>query len=699
MENDTHCHEQAKTRPMRRDRQAFYLLLLITLIVRIVYVLRVTPEPVLYDAVTYDTIALNISRHGAFSLYHPRPTAYVTPGYPLFLAGIYALFGESNFAVVRVFQALLSIAVIFFVFYSVREMTDNRAIPWLAAIGCILYIPFTDANQFILTEVLFSFVLIVSFYAMVLEEKYQRTSYRIFFGAMLGVSCLVRPILFFLPAFILGIESLVFLISRSNDARQRFTRRFKDSILVYGVLFLTLCPWIARNYLVFRSFIPFSTEGGNPLYLGTVYQYAVDGKSMHIQGLSEIEQNRVWMQKARENFQEEIRKAPGRYFLWYLSKIQQLCAYPYLRGFMYWKAMKLARMTHVVLIWFCSIGLLVSFLGGGSVRRISGIWIVYYILFHIPFIGSSRYFFPVMPLCMIFLAFGIIFFKDILNRYILTTEGGPTRRKKIIFGVALWIFLLYFMILLKNNFYQKSGILNLSVHPVLLSKMFGSLMDAAIFVFLVASLYLLSRIRILRGGREILACSLFVFLFYLGPLTPLTIRGFELGMTFEVPVRRSAEVEQIIDLPAWAKGYKDPKLVVSLANSDSGSLDYQLGINVNDTLIYELKKGDHYSGAEIILPLTQEMVESNPIMKVKIKVESESFRNHPILKGTVHCYRGISLLDGREDDLSREPGIQGGTYNIGLRLYGKSRLKNVYYWRGSRRSVTRTFIHNNQGKE
>jgi len=696
MENDTHCHEQAKAHPMRRDLQVFYLLLFITLIVRIVYVLRVTPEPIQYDAVTYDTIARNILRHGAFSLNHPKPTAYVTPGYPLFLAGIYALFGESNFAVVRMIQALLSIAVIFFVFHSVREMTDNRRVPWLAAIGCILYIPFTDANQFILSEALFSFVLAVCFYAMVLEEKYRRTSYRIFFGAMLGVSCLVKPILFFLPAFMLGIEFLAFLISPSNDARLKFTRRFKDSILVYGVLFVTLCPWIARNYLVFRSFIPFSTEGGNPFYLGTVYQYAVDGKSMYIQGLSEIEQNRVWMQKGMKIFQEEIRKAPVKYFLWHLSKIHHLCAAPWLRSIMYWKLMKLTRMTHVVLIWFCWIGLLVSFLGGGAVRRISGIWIVYYILIHVPFIGMSRYFFPVMPLCMIFSAFGIIFFKDILNRFILATEGDPTGRKKIIFGAALWIFLLYFMILLKNNFYQKSGILNLSIHPVLLSKMFGALMDAAIFVFLAASLYLLSRIRILRGRREILGCSLFAVLFYLGPLT---IRGFELGLTFDVPLRRSAEVEQIIDLPGWAKGYKDPKLVVSLANSDSGSLDYQLGINVNDSLIYELKKGDHYSGAELILPLAPEMVKPNCIIKVKIKAESESFRNYPILKGTVNCYRGISLLNGREDDISGEPGIQEGTYNIGLRLYGKSRLENVYYWRGSRRSITRTFIHNNRGKE
>ena len=322
METEPHYTMYANEHPLDYNRRVLYVLLIVTLILRIVYVLSLNTEPVRYDADTYDTIARNILRHGAFSWYYPRPTAYVTPGYPLFLAGIYALFGESNFAAVRVIQAILSVGIIMFIFQSVRQITPNSAAPWIAAAFCILYLPFTEVNQFILTEVLFSFVLAVCFHAMILAEKYRCARYWIWFGAMLGLSCLVRPILFFLPFAIWIIEAAISFIKKRSQNEGNIPRRTREIILVYLVFILTLSPWIIRNIVAFKAFIPFSTEGGNPLYLGSVYDYKVDEKSMHDKGLGEMEQNRVWVRKAWGNIKRGMSSSPFRYSSWYFSKIR-----------------------------------------------------------------------------------------------------------------------------------------------------------------------------------------------------------------------------------------------------------------------------------------------------------------------------------------------------------------------------------------
>lgn len=94
---------------MKRYIAAAVLLTIIGLGFRLFIALRLpSDEP--DDGRLYARLALNILEHRSYSIEteEPYPPTYIrVPGYPLFLAGIYAVFGHENNRAVRVVQAVL----------------------------------------------------------------------------------------------------------------------------------------------------------------------------------------------------------------------------------------------------------------------------------------------------------------------------------------------------------------------------------------------------------------------------------------------------------------------------------------------------------------------------------------------------------------------------------------------------------------
>src|ERR1700676_971549 len=76
-----------------------------------------------FDHRLYDRLANNLLDHGTFASEEMpplRPTLYRTPGYPLFIAGIYALAGRSPMAVYVVQFIMLWVAGILIVLIGKR---------------------------------------------------------------------------------------------------------------------------------------------------------------------------------------------------------------------------------------------------------------------------------------------------------------------------------------------------------------------------------------------------------------------------------------------------------------------------------------------------------------------------------------------------------------------------------------------------
>ena len=110
------------------------------------------------DAYSYDTIAANLLEGKGFvydGLYARRG-----PAYPLFLAVVYVVSGRSYVAV-RFVQAIIG-ALTSIIIYLLGKRLFNKKTGLTASLISVLYYPFILQPAYLLTEVLFTFLLVLS---------------------------------------------------------------------------------------------------------------------------------------------------------------------------------------------------------------------------------------------------------------------------------------------------------------------------------------------------------------------------------------------------------------------------------------------------------------------------------------------------------------------------------------------------------
>lgn len=171
------------------------VLLLVILVFRVAWVLLVEPHPMVKDAVNYDNIAHLFMQTGTYALNDSlSPSAFAIPGYPFFLSIVYWVFGSdpSNLTAVRIIHVLLSVATIAVMYRVALRLQSRRlGIVFIAIAG--LYPSFTLANEYVLTEVLYTFLLcLVILFGVRLVEKASWANASIF-GVLLAAAAYVRP--------------------------------------------------------------------------------------------------------------------------------------------------------------------------------------------------------------------------------------------------------------------------------------------------------------------------------------------------------------------------------------------------------------------------------------------------------------------------------------------------------------------------
>jgi hypothetical protein len=227
------------------------------------------------DGRVYAQIARNVLEQHAYS--HESEPPYVPtlirlPGYPLFLAGVYSIFGHGDNTAVRIVQALIDtascglIALIAFL-WEPDERRKRRSS--IAALALAAVCPFTTIYvATILPETLtvFSAVAMCLTATLALMATTQRSAKWLWAatGLVSGVSVLFRPDsgLF---ALAIGITLVVTTLLRSSDVKLSGKREellYRSARASYlGALFslafcLALAPWTIRNFRIFHFFQP-----------------------------------------------------------------------------------------------------------------------------------------------------------------------------------------------------------------------------------------------------------------------------------------------------------------------------------------------------------------------------------------------------------------------------------------------------------
>jgi len=276
-------------------------------------------RPLVSDAKAYDVLAVNFMSGEGFSMHTEGvriPTSKRGPVYPLFLAGIYFVFGHTYDAV-RVIQALLGALLCVIIFFIAHGVYSNKRIAFIASFIVAIYKPFISGFHyyggpaFILSEYFYMFILSLSILFLIVFIKKEDKRIGILADILIGLTILTRA------EFVLYPFILVFYLFYA--ARFSLRDAIKRYFIIYLFIALTMAPWIIRNYVVHKEFVPFTTLGGLVLWTGNTsesrgawafpqdYTETMD----KTKDFSEVQKNRFLFRKGMQGFSKNVKERPG----------------------------------------------------------------------------------------------------------------------------------------------------------------------------------------------------------------------------------------------------------------------------------------------------------------------------------------------------------------------------------------------------
>jgi hypothetical protein len=204
------------------------------------------------------------------------PTAWLTPVYPLLVAGVFRVFGnftrESFFAVVSL-NSLFSSGVCIAIFHAGKRIAGVGVASggaWLWAIfPNAVMVPFEWVWDTALAALLGAAIL----WATLELAESQRLRDWCAYGVLWGFTLMTNPALGSLLPFLLGWAA--FQVSRKYGARrEKILGGLKLALAAAGVALLCCVPWTVRNYVVFHRLVPLRSNFPLELYIGNNNNYA-----------------------------------------------------------------------------------------------------------------------------------------------------------------------------------------------------------------------------------------------------------------------------------------------------------------------------------------------------------------------------------------------------------------------------------------
>lgn len=291
------------------------------------------------DSMLYRALAESLLADGRYAV-DGSPTAYVTPGYPLFLAALFPLSRATWF--IGTVQALVSGLAAVAVADVAQRAAGLRA-GLLAGLAFALYPHLIFWNGYVLTETLYVALVVVAVWLADRAWTEQRVPLGGMAGLAFGLAALTRPIIL---GFALALGAAGLLAARYR----------RVALVGLAVLGLTMAPWVVRNALTLDAPIVTSSESGYVLWQGNSpgatggtrgYVDGVDFEPLDLPaGLSGVEADRIYRQRAlgwmADNPARVLALAPKKLWnMWRptyegssaLNQLVTLSTYPVLLGF------------------------------------------------------------------------------------------------------------------------------------------------------------------------------------------------------------------------------------------------------------------------------------------------------------------------------------------------------------------------------
>jgi len=253
---------------LRKHSRFFMIATLAGLALRLLFILRF--PGVTTDSFVYGDIAKNWLQHGIYGLSgvgEVSPTYIRLPGYPAFLAVVFAIFGMEHYRAVLVVQMFIDIGTCFLIADLARRLISLRAarFAFLLATLCPFLANYV-ANA--LTETLEIFFTVLALdLAIVGLNTLQDSSTKPWVGCGLavGAAILLRPdgglLLFVIGAYLFWL--LVQLWNHGTRTRVSAPHALKAGLILVVVSLATLTPWTIRNLHTLHEFQPLAPRYAN----------------------------------------------------------------------------------------------------------------------------------------------------------------------------------------------------------------------------------------------------------------------------------------------------------------------------------------------------------------------------------------------------------------------------------------------------
>jgi 4-amino-4-deoxy-L-arabinose transferase-like glycosyltransferase len=282
------------------------------------------------DPLGYHRLALSILETHHFSYSNTgEPDTIRTPIFPLFLAGIYKIFGNIPWIAI-LFQIICNTMSCWLIFLIFSRIFSSK----IGIIGSLFYA--LDPLNILFANMLYSdlfFVLFLLISLYFFSVSYTSTSPKITwlgYGAScmaLAIASLVRPISQYLI--------IIYIFFILYNYRGNFTEALKYSLIGLLVFFATLSPWLIRNYLIFNNFA-LTSVGSHTLLVSVAWMEAAkrnqrvelteeqlleeaeemiiaDGLSS--ENIGQIQQSKYWQRLAMKYIKGNPVEFTKRYFM------------------------------------------------------------------------------------------------------------------------------------------------------------------------------------------------------------------------------------------------------------------------------------------------------------------------------------------------------------------------------------------------
>lgn len=251
-------------------------------------------ETEIQDEQHYVQIAGNIVDGNGFAWGPGEPTSIRPPLYPGLLAALFTVTGTGNLQAVRFLQILIALATTALLVELGRRAFTVEA-GRIAAAVFFLYPSLVFFNFTILTETLFTFLLVAFLLLSVRLVQAPRAATAVGCGLVLGLGALTRSVLWPTPLLFCPLVALLL--------RAPWRTRLMMPVLVAAGFTVVVAPWAIRNTRLQRTVTIVDTMGGMNLRLGN-YEYTPDDRMW---SAVDLVGEKNWSYALRQEF-------PGRQF-------------------------------------------------------------------------------------------------------------------------------------------------------------------------------------------------------------------------------------------------------------------------------------------------------------------------------------------------------------------------------------------------